>query len=76
MSTQVAAAIRVMLSGMWCAGPAMVGQRGGAKAARERERMLALTVQTLRGIRLGIRELGLEPSDLPAELKWLAELED
>jgi hypothetical protein len=55
---------------------AAAGQHGGAKAARERERMLALTVQTLRDIRLSIRELGLEPPDLPAELKWLGELED
>jgi transcriptional regulator with XRE-family HTH domain len=53
---------------------ATAGQHGGAKAARER--MLALTIRTLRDIRLGIRELGLEPPDLPAELKWLGEVED
>lgn len=38
--------------------------------------MLALAVQTLRDIRLGIHELGLEPPELPPELKWLGELED
>jgi transcriptional regulator with XRE-family HTH domain len=53
---------------------ATAGQHGGAKAARER--MLALTVRTLRDIRLGMRELGLEPPELPPELKWLAELGD
>ena len=55
---------------------AAAGQHGGAKAAREQERMLALTVRTLRDIRLGIRELGLEPPELPPELKWLGEPED
>lgn len=53
---------------------AAAGQHGGAKAARER--MLALTVRTLRDIRLGIHEMGLEPPELPPGLKWLAELED
>ena len=53
---------------------AAAGQPGGAKATRER--MLALTVRALRDIRLGIREMGLEPPELPPELKWLGELED
>jgi len=52
---------------------AVAGQPGGAKSAERR--MLALTVRTLRDIRLGIREMGLKPPELPAELKWLGELE-
>jgi transcriptional regulator with XRE-family HTH domain len=53
---------------------AVAGQHGGAKS--DGERMLALTVRALRDIRLGIRELGLKPPELPPELKWLGELED
>jgi transcriptional regulator with XRE-family HTH domain len=50
------------------------GQPGGAKPAEQR--MLALTIRALRDIRLGIRELSLEPPELPPELKWLSEPED
>jgi transcriptional regulator with XRE-family HTH domain len=50
------------------------GQHSGAKPAEQR--MLALTIRALRDIRLGIRELGLEPPELPPELKWLGEPED
>jgi transcriptional regulator with XRE-family HTH domain len=53
---------------------AAAGQHGGAKS--DGERMLALTVRALRDIRLGIRELGLEPPELSPQLKWLGELEN
>jgi hypothetical protein len=46
---------------------AAAGQHGGAKPAEQR--MLALTVRTL-------RELGLGPPELSPELKWLGEPED
>jgi hypothetical protein len=49
-------------------------QPGGTKPAEQR--MLAFTIRALRDIRLGIRELGLEPPELPPELKWLGEPED
>jgi transcriptional regulator with XRE-family HTH domain len=52
---------------------AAAGQHGGAKS--DGERMLALTVRALRDIRLGIRELGLEPPELSPQLKWLGEPE-
>ena len=53
---------------------AAVASRPDGETRAER-RMLALTVRTLRDIRLGIREMGLEPPELPPELKWLGELE-
>jgi hypothetical protein len=53
---------------------AAAGQHGGEKAPGDR--MLTLTVRALRDIRLGIREIGLEPPELPPGLKWVGELED
>ena len=52
---------------------AVAGQPGGAKPAERR--MLALTIRVLRDIRLGICEMGLEPPELPPQLKWLGEPE-
>ena len=52
---------------------AVVGQPSGAKPAERR--MLELTIRALRDIRLGICEMGLEPPELPPQLKWLGEPE-
>jgi hypothetical protein len=45
-------------------------------AAGHRPKWMMRTVRALRDIRLGMRELGLEPPELSPRLKWLGELEN
>jgi transcriptional regulator with XRE-family HTH domain len=50
-------------------------RQGGSADLTGEERLTVLSVVALRQIRDGIRDLGLEPPELPAELKWLDEPE-
>jgi transcriptional regulator with XRE-family HTH domain len=51
----------------------LAARRRQGEQLADKERLMMLSIVALREIREGIRQLGLEPPELPFDLKWLDE---